>query len=41
MPGTFILAQDGTVRLAFVHADWTRRVEPAVILDTLQQVVNA
>ena len=29
MPATFIVAQDGTIRLAFVDADWTHRLEPA------------
>jgi peroxiredoxin len=33
MPGTFVIAQDGIVRLAFVSADWTKRLEPAAILD--------
>jgi peroxiredoxin len=38
MPGTFVLAPDGTVRLAFVDADWTRRLEPAAILDTVRRL---
>jgi peroxiredoxin len=36
MPGTFIIAQDGTVRLAYVDADWTHRLEPATLLDGLR-----
>jgi peroxiredoxin len=40
MPGTFVIAPDGTVRLAFVDADWTRRLEPAAILDALQRLTN-
>jgi peroxiredoxin len=40
MPGTFVIAPDGTVRLAFVDADWTRRLEPAAILDTVRQLAN-
>jgi peroxiredoxin len=40
MPGTFVIAPDGTVCLAFVDADWTRRLEPAAILDVLRQLAN-
>ena len=40
MPGTFVIAPDGTVRLAFVDADWTRRLEPAAILDALRHPVR-
>ncbi len=40
MPGTFVLAQDGVVRLAFVDADWTERLEPAAILETLHQIAG-
>jgi peroxiredoxin len=40
MPGTFVIAPDGTVRLAFVDADWTRRLEPAAILDALRVLAN-
>ncbi len=36
MPGTFIIARDGTIRLAFVHEDHTRRLEPAALLDSLR-----
>jgi len=36
MPGTFIVAQDGTIHLAFVHEDHTRRLEPAALLDGLR-----
>ena len=36
MPGTFIVAQDGTIRLAFVHEDHTQRLEPAALLDGLR-----
>ena len=38
MPATFLLAQDGTVRLAFVDADFTHRLEPATLLDGLRAV---
>jgi peroxiredoxin len=40
MPGTFVIAPDGTVRLAFVDADWTKRLEPAAILDALRRLAN-
>jgi peroxiredoxin len=36
MPGTFVVARDGVVRLAHVDPDWTRRLEPAAMLDALQ-----
>jgi peroxiredoxin len=36
MPATFLLAQDGTVRLAFVDEDYTHRLEPATLLDGLR-----
>jgi len=36
MPGTFVIAPDGMVRLAFVDADRIKRLEPAAILDTLR-----
>jgi Peroxiredoxin len=40
MPGTFVIAQDGTIQLAFVDADYTHRLEPAAILDTLRHLVH-
>ena len=40
MPGTFVIAQDGTIRLAFASADWTRRLEPGTILDALREIAN-
>ena len=36
VPGTFIIDRDGTVRLAFVDADYTHRLEPAALLDGLR-----
>ncbi|GCE28597.1 alkyl hydroperoxide reductase [Dictyobacter alpinus] len=36
MPGTFIIDQDGTIRLAQIDADFTHRLEPASILDGLR-----
>ena len=40
MPGTFVIAQDGVVRLAFVDADWTKRLEPAAILESLHRIAG-
>lgn len=36
--GTFVIAQDGMIVLAAVDADWTRRLEPQTIIDTLRQL---
>lgn len=41
MSGTFVIAQDGTIQLAFVDADYTHRLEPAVILDTLHTLFSS
>jgi peroxiredoxin len=35
VPGTFVLDRRGTVRLAFADPDYTRRLEPAAIVDAL------
>jgi peroxiredoxin len=40
MPGVFVIARDGTVRLAAVEADFTRRPEPDVILGALRNLAN-
>jgi peroxiredoxin len=40
IPGTFVIAQDGTIRLAFVDVDFTRRQEPAEILERLTELVR-
>lgn len=36
LPGTFIIDRTLTVRFSFVDTDYTRRLEPASILDTLR-----
>ena len=41
IPGTFIVAQDGTVRLAFVDADYTHRLEPEDLLAGLRAAAAA
>jgi len=38
MPGTFIIAPDGTARVAFVDADHTHRLEPVEILAALRDL---
>jgi peroxiredoxin len=38
MPGTFIVDQTRMIRLAFVDPDFTRRLEPAAILDALDHI---
>ena len=40
MPATFLITQDGTVRLAFVDEDFTHRLEPATLLDGLRAVAK-
>ena len=37
MAGTFLVDQSGTVRLAFVDPDFTRRLDPSVILARLKE----
>ncbi len=36
LPGTFVIGRDMTIRFSFVDADYTRRLEPATILDSLR-----
>ena len=38
MPGTFVIGQDRIVRLAWVEADYRRRLEPMAILKALRQM---
>jgi peroxiredoxin len=40
MPGTFVIDQHGIIRLAFVHEDHTRRLEPTALLDSLRAIKN-
>jgi peroxiredoxin len=37
MAGTFLIDQSGTVRLAFVHPDFTRRLDPSVVIERLNE----
>ena len=36
IPATYVIARDGTVRLAFVDADYRKRLEPGEILEALR-----
>jgi peroxiredoxin len=36
IPATYVIARDGTVRLAFVDADYRKRLEPREILEALR-----
>jgi peroxiredoxin len=38
MAGTFLIDQAGTVRLAFVHPDFTRRLDPSVVIARLKEL---
>ena len=38
MAGTFLIDQSGTVRLAFVHPDFTRRLDPSVVIARLNEL---
>jgi peroxiredoxin len=38
MPATYIIGQDSIIRFAFVNADYTRRVEPSVIVSQLEKM---
>jgi len=41
MPGTFVVDKSGTVRLAFVDADYTHRLEPQAIVNCLRSLATA
>jgi peroxiredoxin len=38
MAGTFLVDRSGTVRLAFVDPDFTRRLDPSIILARLNEL---
>ena len=40
VPATYILDGDGTIRLAFVDPDYTRRLDPSEIINTLRELRN-
>jgi peroxiredoxin len=36
MPATFVLDKSGVIRLAFVEEDWSKRLDPDIVVDTLR-----
>jgi peroxiredoxin len=40
MPATFILNRSGVIRLAFVEEDWSKRLDPDVVVNTLRGLAN-
>jgi peroxiredoxin len=36
IPATFIIGSDGKIRKAFVHADYTKRLDPEEIIEVLK-----
>ncbi|NET11196.1 MAG: AhpC/TSA family protein [Symploca sp. SIO2B6] len=40
IPATYIVAQDGTIALAFADPDYTKRLEPSEIITTLEQLAT-
>jgi peroxiredoxin len=38
IPGTFIIGQDGIVKAAFADIDYTKRMEPAAIVEALKRI---
>ena len=40
LPGTFVIAPDGTIRLAFVEANFARRLEPTAMVESLKALVH-
>lgn len=40
MPGTFVVAPDGIIYYAFVDPDYTQRLEPEKILESLREIVG-
>ena len=41
MPGTFIIDQSGTVRLAHVDPNYTHRLDPSIVIDQLKKLRGA
>ncbi|WP_263365522.1 peroxiredoxin-like family protein [Edaphobacter bradus] len=38
IPATFVLDQHGVIQLAYVDADYTRRLDPEIVLDKLREL---
>jgi peroxiredoxin len=41
VPATYVTARDGTIAYAFADVDWTRRAEPADILEAVARLASA
>ena len=40
MPATFVLDKSGVIRLAFVEEDWSKRLDPDIVVDALRGLAN-
>jgi peroxiredoxin len=40
LPATYVVAYDSHIALSFVNSDYTRRLEPSEILETLEDVTT-
>lgn len=40
IPATFVLNRQGLIQLAYVDEDYTRRLDPEVVMDTLRELKN-
>ena len=41
IPGTFVISREGIIRLAFVDPDYTRRLDPADVVEALRALPRA
>lgn len=41
IPATYVVGRDGVVAYAFADADWSRRAEPAAVLESLRGLAQA
>jgi peroxiredoxin len=41
IPATYVIDPSGTIQLAFVDADYTKRLEPAAIIEALRRIRSA
>ncbi len=40
IPGTFVIGQDGKICLAYLDPDFTHRLEPCVVIESLRTVAR-
>jgi peroxiredoxin len=38
IPATFVLDQHGVIQLAYVDEDYTRRLDPKIVIDKLREL---